>query len=90
MLPDNGSTYSVVQVLYWGSGLSVLLLQALLLIFGRAATRERHALRETVWAVVPVVLLVWLGLLSHRTSPTVVDGPQIALEVSSAGAGNGR
>jgi hypothetical protein len=70
--------------------LSVLLLQVLLLSFGRPTTHQRHALREAVWAVVPVLLVVWLGLLSHRTSPTAVDAPQVALDVSSTGDGSAR
>ena len=40
------------------------------------------ALREVVWAIVPALLLVWLGLASHRTANALAQSrPQLALEM---------
>lgn len=82
-LPDNGSTIGVMHLVYWTSGVGLLVVQACLL----RARHRRHTVREVIWAVVPALLLVWLGLLSHRTLPEVTDGRQIAFETSSPGDG---
>jgi heme/copper-type cytochrome/quinol oxidase subunit 2 len=80
-LPDNGSVHGVLHTVYWTSGVALVMFQVALLCTRRAATvRQRHALREAVWAVVPSLLLVWLGLLSHRTVPEVMFDRQVALE----------
>jgi hypothetical protein len=81
-LSDDGSPYAALQLLYWSSAFGLLVVQAFLLRFPRGA-RASHALREVVWALVPAFLLVWLGLLSHRTSTEILQGPQVAFEVSS-------
>jgi hypothetical protein len=79
-LPDNGSTLGVLHLLYWTSGVALVMVQcALLRLRHASAPRRRHALREAVWAVVPALLLVWLGLLSHRTVPEVTFDRQVAL-----------
>ena len=80
-LPDNGSTPGLLHLVYWASGLALVMVQCVLLRLRHAPTiRRRHALREAVWAVVPALLLVWLGLLSHRTVPEVTFDRQVALE----------
>ncbi len=80
-LPDNGSVHGVLHLVYWTSGLALVMVQVALLSMRRAATvRERHALREAVWAVVPALFLVWLGLLSHRAVPEVMFDRQVAFE----------
>lgn len=90
-LPDNGSVHGVLHLLYWTSGVALVMFQVALLCMRRAATaRERHALREAVWAVVPALLLVWLGLLSHRTVPEVMFDRQVALERPVASDGGAR
>lgn len=90
-LPDNGSVHGVLYLLYWTSGVALVTFQIALLCARRAATvRERHALREAVWAIVPALLLVWLGLLSHRAVPEVMFDRQVALERPVAVDGGAR
>ncbi len=80
-LLDNSSTPGVLHLLYWASGLALVMVQCVLVRLSRAATSRRgHAAREAVWAIVPALLLVWLGLLSHRTIPEVTYDRQVALE----------
>ena len=82
-LPENVSTYgaSVFHLIYWTSGLGLLIAQALLSRARREAASQAHPLLEAVWAIVPALILVWLGLLSHRSSHEILEGrPQIALE----------
>jgi hypothetical protein len=77
-LPDNLS--GVSHFVYWTSAIGLVLAQLAQAAAGRTAPRRgQHALREVVWAVVPALLLVGLGLVSHRAA--LVDGrPQLALE----------
>ena len=82
-LPENVSTYggSVFHLIYWTSGIGLLITQALLSRLRRSTDRPSHATIEVVWAVVPALILVWLGLLSHRSwnGPSETR-PQIAFE----------
>jgi heme/copper-type cytochrome/quinol oxidase subunit 2 len=81
-LPENASTYggSVFHLIYWTSGIGLLIAQAVL-SRRRDVPPPSHPTLELVWAIVPALMLVWLGLLSHRSWSAVADGrPQIALE----------
>jgi heme/copper-type cytochrome/quinol oxidase subunit 2 len=81
-LPENVSTYgdSVFHLMYWTSGVGLLVAQALLSRW-RDTDAPSHPMLEVVWAVVPTLILVWLGLLSHRSLNGCSEGrPQIALE----------
>lgn len=90
-LPDNGSVHGLLHLVYWTSGVALVMFQIALLSTRRPATvRERHALREAVWAVVPALLLVWLGVLSHRTAPEIMFDRQVALENPVAPEGGAR
>lgn len=80
-LPDNGSVHGVLHTVYWTSGVALVLVQLALLGMRRTAAAGRHhAVREAVWAIVPSLFLVALGLLSHRTVPEVMFDRQVALE----------
>ena len=72
------STYgaSVLHIVFWGCAAALLIAQ--LVLARRSARRTWH---EAVWIAVPALILVWLGVLSHR-APHVVAGsaPRIALE----------
>jgi hypothetical protein len=90
-LPDNGSVHGVLHTVYWTSGVALVLVQLTLLGRRRtAAARRRHAVREVVWAIVPSLFLVWLGLLSHRTVPEVMFDRQVAFESPAASDGGAR
>lgn len=90
-LPDNGSVHGVLHTVYWTSGVALVLVQVALLGMRRtAAARRRHALREAVWAIVPTLILVGLGLLSPRTVPEVMFDRQVALESPVASDGGAR
>jgi len=85
-LPENLSTYgaSMLHLVYWVSGIALLIAQLVLVRTHRGQSRAWH---EAVWAVVPALVLVWLGLLSHRTPHvTVASGPQAALEHAKGSA----
>jgi hypothetical protein len=77
-LPDNLSTDGTIfHLLYWSSAIAMLTAQLLL---ARTATRGAR-LREIVWALVPVLLLLSLGALSHRSpSALAASRQEIALE----------
>jgi heme/copper-type cytochrome/quinol oxidase subunit 2 len=72
------STYgaSVLHLVYWGCAAALLIVQ--LVLARRSAVRTWH---EAIWVAVPALILVWLGVLSHR-APHVVPGnaPRIAHE----------
>lgn len=90
-LPDNGSVHGVLHTVYWTSGFALVMVQIALLGMRRSTVaRERHALREAVWAVVPTLFLVALGLLSHRSVPEVMFDQQVALESPVAPNGGAR
>jgi len=81
-LPENASTNggSVFHLIYWTSGIGLLLAQAVL-SRRRGMPTPGHPMLEAVWAMVPALMLIWLGLLSHRSWSDALDGrPQIALE----------
>ena len=70
------STYgaSVLHLVFWGSAAILLLTQ--LVLARRSTGRVWH---EAVWVAVPALILVWLGVLSHR-APHVVAAAASAVE----------
>jgi hypothetical protein len=81
-LPDNGSTPGVLHLVYWASAVALVTVQLALSMRHGAPSRVRHVVREAVWAVVPALLLVWLGLSTPRAVPEVMYDRQVALEDS--------
>lgn len=93
-LPENSSTYGggVFHLVYWASGLGLLIAQTLLARSRRGSAPQSHPMLEVVWATVPALILVWLGLLSHRSAAGTADHhPQMAFEQTTNAIGaNGR
>ena len=95
-LPENISTYNgeVFHFVYWSCGIGMLIAQALLSrvrhgasTHDQAPTHDRAPL-EMVWAVVPALIVICLGLLSHRSGNEIAPArPQIALEETHPGQG---
>jgi hypothetical protein len=82
-LPENVSTYgaSVFHLIYWASVLGLIVAQALMARARRRARSRSHPLLEMMWAVVPALILVWLGLVSQHPAHEFLGGrPQIAFE----------
>jgi len=82
-LPENVSIdgAAVFHLLYWSSAIGMLVTQALLSRTRGAATTPARRVREIVWAIVPVLLLLSFGLASQRSASALAAArPQIALE----------
>ena len=58
---------SIFHVVYWITGAGLLIVQALLARVRRAPSTPGDTKLEVVWAIVPPLFLVCLGLLSHRS-----------------------
>ena len=89
-LPENISTYNggAFHFVYWSSGIGMLIAQALLSRVRRVASTHDRARLEMVWAVVPALVVISLGLLSHRSWNAIAAAPpQIALETTRPGQG---
>jgi heme/copper-type cytochrome/quinol oxidase subunit 2 len=84
-LPENAFIDGgVFHLLYWSSAIAMLVVQVLLLRLRHPATKRDTRWREAVWAIVPVLLLLSLGVLSHRSANALAaPRPQIALENAS-------
>ena len=67
-LPENVPTYGggVLDFMYWTSGIAMVIAQALLSRVRRASTPS-HPPLATVWAIVPALIVICLGLLSHHS-----------------------
>ncbi len=88
-LPENVSTYGggVFHLVYWASAVGLLIAQASLSRFRRGGAAHGHPMLEVVWATVPALILVWLGLLSHRSATGIATHrPQIAFEQTTSAA----
>ena len=53
--------------MYWTTGAGLLIVQTLLARVRRTAATPGDTKLEVVWAIVPALFLVCLGLLSHRS-----------------------
>jgi hypothetical protein len=86
-LPENVSIDGgLFHLLYWSSAFGMLVVQGLLLRLGRPTRNARG--RELVWAIVPALMLLSLGVVSHRSATALAAArPQIALETAPQPAG---
>jgi heme/copper-type cytochrome/quinol oxidase subunit 2 len=87
---------------YWTTGAGLLIVQTLLARVRRTAATPGDTKLEVVWAIVPALFLVCLGLLSHRSlnenAPTraqialeeLTDGEALLTTVSRTGEGHAR
>ena len=72
---------SIFHFLYWSTGAGLLIVQARLARARRTPSTPSDTKLEVVWAIVPVLFLVCLGLLSHRSlNQNAPTRTQIALE----------
>ncbi len=80
-LPENGSIDGgVFLLLYWSSAIAMIVVQALLSRQQRPALGGIRA-RAVVWALVPVLLLLGFGVVSHRAASAIAAArPQVACE----------
>ena len=82
-LPENIWTYDggVFHFVYWSSGIGMVISQALLSRVRRGASICDRAPLQMVWAVIPALIVICLGLLSHRSWNEIASArSQIALE----------
>lgn len=74
---------SIFHLLYWSSAAALVVAQVLLARLARPASSRRHGLREIAWAIVPGLLLLSFGIVSHRSPNALAAGrAQIALETA--------
>lgn len=79
--PENVATDGgLFHLLYWSSAIGMIVTQLLFSRLRRPALR-RAKVRELVWAIVPVLLLLSFGIASQRAASAIAAGrPQLALE----------
>ncbi len=85
-LPENVATDgSVFYLLYWSSAVAMLVAQMLFSRVRSPVFVRRTRMREAVWALVPALLLLSLGMVSHR-SAAALAAPRavVALETAPA------
>jgi hypothetical protein len=87
-LPENVSTDGgIFHLLYWSSAAAMVFVQMLFLRLRRPARVRGTRVRELVWALVPALLLLSFGVVSHRSASALAAArPQLALETPPTAA----
>ena len=77
---------ALFHLLYWSSAIGMIVTQLLFSRLRRPARLRRTKVRELVWAIVSVLLLLSFGIASQRAASAIAAGrPQIALESAPPG-----
>lgn len=82
-LPENvASVGGGFYLLYWSSAVAMVVVQ-MLLARGRRPVVRGTRVRELVWALVPALMLLSLGVLSQRSTAAIAaPRAEVALETA--------
>ena len=86
-LPENVATVGGgFYLLYWSSAVAMLIVQMLMTRARQPMSARGARVRELVWALVPALMLLSLGVLSQRSPAAALAAPraEVALEIPPA------